>query len=89
MNLQINILNKYLSNTLSLGNESLTHEDFSLCFCVLLLGQEGLPNIFLYMACSAPFCSDCVFTSLESSACIVFKEYQVQYQTSASVNTIQ
>lgn len=44
----------------------LTHEDLALDFVVPLL--EGFPNIFLYMACSAPLCSECFFTSLESSA---------------------
>lgn len=51
---------------------NLTHEDLALCFRLLLL--VGLPSIFLYMACSAPLCSECFFTSLESSEWIVCRE---------------
>lgn len=47
--------------------EFLTHEDLARGFCVLP-PLEGLPSIFLYMACSAPLCSEFFFTSLESSA---------------------
>lgn len=53
---------------------SLTHEDLARCFRLLLLLLVGLPSIFLYMACSAPLCSECFFTSLESSEWIVCRE---------------
>lgn len=60
-------------------SNSLTHEDLAWCFCVMLLLSAGLPSIFLYMACSAPLCCEYFFTSLESSAWIVYnrKRYKV------------
>lgn len=53
------------------GNDNLTHEDLARCFCELPPILVGLPSIFLYMACSTPLCSECFFTSLDSSAWIV------------------
>ena len=69
-------------------DDCLTHEDLARCFCVLLLLLlAGLPSIFLYMACSAPLCSECFFTSLESSAWIVYTEETRQIGAAGSSST--
>lgn len=48
----------------------------------------GLPSIFLYMACSAPFCSECFFTSLESSEWMVYPRRQQSVRISCRRTTL-
>lgn len=68
-------------------NDCLTHEDLARYFWLLLLLLVGLPSIFLYMACSAPLCSECFFTSFDSSAWIVCTEETRQTGAAGSRST--
>ena len=57
-----------------LGAGALTQEAVAWRFCETLPALPGFPSIFLYMACSAPLWSEFFFTSLDSSAWMVFRK---------------